>query len=85
MSVFNLIMCYLVVKDVFINPTNTKELEVNELTMLFNNPSKYWVGTTINPTIPPGISRMFAFFFFHNYCFLFVIIVTYFFYIFFFL
>jgi hypothetical protein len=52
----------LVVKDVSINPTTKEGLEVNELTMLFNNSS--WVGTTINPTIPLGISRMLAFFFF---------------------
>jgi hypothetical protein len=49
--------------DVLINPSNRKELQVNKLTMVFNV-SDAWVGTTIDPNIQPGISKMFVFDFF---------------------
>jgi hypothetical protein len=59
-------------KAVSIIPTNRKELEVNELTMLFNIPEDDWVGTLINPNIPDGISKMFTFFsdYFYDYFYL---------------
>jgi hypothetical protein len=50
------------VKNILINPSNREELGVDKLTMLFNCPD-YWVGTTIEPNVPDGISKMFVFVF----------------------
>jgi hypothetical protein len=44
-----------------INPTNNEELEVNRLTMVFNCYNR--VGTTTNPNVADGISKMFTFYF----------------------
>jgi hypothetical protein len=48
------------VKDVLINPSNRKELQVDKLKMVFDCPNDY-VGTTIDPNVPDGISNMFVF------------------------
>jgi hypothetical protein len=48
------------VMDVLINPSKEEGLRVDKLTMVFNCP-KHTVGTTIEPTLPDGISKMFVF------------------------
>jgi hypothetical protein len=55
-------MCFYAAKDVLINNSKREELQVDKLTMIFNCPSET-VGTTINPNLPPGISKMFVFHF----------------------
>jgi hypothetical protein len=50
------------VKDVLINRSNTEELRVNKLTMVFNCPGfGNYAGATIDPNVPDGISKMFVF------------------------
>jgi hypothetical protein len=49
------------VKDVLINPSKKEGLQVDKLTMLFNCPEYDCVGTTVEPNVPPGISKMFSF------------------------
>jgi hypothetical protein len=53
---------FYVVKDVLINPSNREELQVDKLTMVFNCPN-VWVGTTVEPNVPDGISKMFVYHF----------------------
>jgi hypothetical protein len=53
-------MSFYAVKDILINPNNRKKLEVSKLTMVFNCPNTR-VGTTIDPSVPDGISKMFVF------------------------
>jgi hypothetical protein len=48
------------VKDVLINPSKKEGLRVDKLTTVFN--TDITVGTTIEPTVPDGISKMFVFF-----------------------
>jgi hypothetical protein len=62
----------LVVKDISINPTNRKELEVNQLRMVFKVSGWDRVGTTIYPNIPLGISKMFSLFIYYFVLFLFI-------------
>jgi hypothetical protein len=53
------------VKDVSITPSKKEGLRVDKLTMVFNCPG--WgntVGTTVDPNVPDGISKMFVFDFF---------------------
>jgi hypothetical protein len=70
------------VKDVLIKPSNKKGLRVDKLTIVFN--CTEWdgfVGTTIDPNVPTGISKMFVFIFiFFNFCFLLIVKYFYFFY-----
>jgi hypothetical protein len=50
------------VKDVLINPSKKEGLRVDKLTMVFNCPGVYdFVGTTVEPNVPDGISKMFVF------------------------
>jgi hypothetical protein len=44
---------------VLINPSYEEGLQVDKLTMMFN--TEFIIGTTINPNVPDGISKMFAF------------------------
>jgi hypothetical protein len=51
----------LVVKEVSINIANREELEVNRLSLLFSVSGAFiYDGTTINPDVPLGISKMFC-------------------------
>jgi hypothetical protein len=54
-------MYFYAVKDVFVNPSSKEGLQVDKLTMVFNCPGDNIVGTTIEPNVPPGISKMFFF------------------------
>jgi hypothetical protein len=52
------------VKDVLINPSKKEGLRVDKLTTMFNCPG--WdnnVGTTVEPNVPDGICKIFAFLF----------------------
>jgi hypothetical protein len=44
-------------------PSQKEELRVDKLTMVFNCPGWNVVGTTIDPNVPDGISKMFVFHF----------------------
>jgi hypothetical protein len=46
---------------VLINPSKKEGLRVDKLTMVFNCPGYYGVGTTVDPNVPDGISIMFVF------------------------
>jgi hypothetical protein len=58
-------MSFYTVKEVLINPSNREELQVDKLTLFFNCPIAK-VGTTIEPNVPVGISKMFVFHFFFS-------------------
>jgi hypothetical protein len=60
----NFLIYYYAAKNVLINPSNRNELQVDKLTMLFNCPGiNTTVGTTVEPNVPRGISKMFVFHF----------------------
>jgi hypothetical protein len=59
-SLLNFCISFYTVKDVLINPSNREELQIDKLIMTFNCPGDNEVGTTIEPNVPPGISKMFV-------------------------